>query len=197
MERLGEIRAADADREAVADALRAHCSAGRLDVPELEERLSAALTARTIADLDRLVADLPGGRPLAPASVVPSATPVRPGLPGLRAFHQRHLLDVSLGRAFEQAVTHIVPAMVRVGYDVVAQSEPHMLAFECREHPAWVPFACIFLFPVGLVALAFRETQRIVVTFEEVGAERTRVTVRGTARRPVRKAFARLGQTPR
>jgi hypothetical protein len=56
------------------------------------------------------------------------------------------------------------------------------------------PFVCVLLFPVGLVALAFRETQRIVVTFEEAGHEQTRITVQGSARRPVRKAFAGLSR---
>jgi hypothetical protein len=57
-----DLRASDADREAVADILRAQCAAGRLEVWELEERLSAALAARTLGDLDRLLADFPDGR---------------------------------------------------------------------------------------------------------------------------------------
>ncbi len=39
--------------------LRAHGTVGRLDVGELEERVAAALTARTAADLDALTRDLP------------------------------------------------------------------------------------------------------------------------------------------
>jgi DUF1707 SHOCT-like domain len=192
-----ELRAADADREAVADALRAHCLAGRLEVVELEERLSAALAARTLGDLDRLLADLPGERPARfPASGDPTP-PVKVGLPGLRSFHQRHVLSTDRRTAFARALEHIVPSMVRVGYDVVAQNEPQMLVFECRERPAWVPFVCIFLFPVGLVALAFRETQRIVVTFDEPEPDQTRITVQGTARRSVRKAFAALSRATR
>ncbi len=188
------MRAADADRDAVADALCAHGAAGRLDVPELEERLAAALAAGTLDELDHLLADLPGGRSAAPPASVGPATPAKAGFPGLRDFHQRHVVDGSRRATFQLALERIVPSMVRVGYDVAGRSEPHMLVFECREHPAWVPFACVLLFPIGLVSLAYRETQRVVVTFEELGPDQTRITVQGTARRPVRKAFAQLSR---
>jgi hypothetical protein len=54
-----ELRASDADRERTVAALRDHGGAGRLDVDELDERTEAALRARTLAELDALVADLP------------------------------------------------------------------------------------------------------------------------------------------
>jgi Domain of unknown function (DUF1707) len=54
-----EIRAADSDRERVADRLRDAAAEGRLDSEELEERLERALRARTYAELEALMADLP------------------------------------------------------------------------------------------------------------------------------------------
>jgi Flp pilus assembly protein TadB len=65
MARYGSLRASDADREAVTARLGDAASEGRLDPDELEERVEAALRARTYRDLSRLVADLPGerGRP--------------------------------------------------------------------------------------------------------------------------------------
>src|SRR5206468_10356174 len=54
-----ELRAGDADRERTGAALREHAGAGRLDVDELDERIEAALRARTFVELDALVADLP------------------------------------------------------------------------------------------------------------------------------------------
>jgi hypothetical protein len=63
------IRASDADREATAGTLRDHAVAGRLTTDELDERAGRALAARTVGELDALVADLPGHRP-APAKVV-------------------------------------------------------------------------------------------------------------------------------
>ena len=73
MVRNRSIRASDADREATAGTLRDHAVAGRLTPDELDERVGRALAARTLGELDALVADLPrggaGARP-APAKVV-------------------------------------------------------------------------------------------------------------------------------
>lgn len=51
--------ASDADRDAVTDRLRDAAGEGRLQSEELEERVDAALRARTYGELRRLVADLP------------------------------------------------------------------------------------------------------------------------------------------
>ena len=59
MERRSILRASDADREQVAERLRKAASEGRLIAEELEQRLEAALTARTYGELDALVSDLP------------------------------------------------------------------------------------------------------------------------------------------
>jgi Domain of unknown function (DUF1707) len=56
---MSELRASDADRERVADRLRAAGGEGRLSPDELEERLEAAFAARTEAALAPLTADLP------------------------------------------------------------------------------------------------------------------------------------------
>ena len=60
------IRASDAERDRVVEALRTHAEAGRLNADELEERVDLALHATTRADLDALQEDLPGPRPRAP-----------------------------------------------------------------------------------------------------------------------------------
>ena len=57
------MRAADADRERTAEALRRAAGEGRLEPDELEERLDAAFAARTYAELEPLTADLPAPRP--------------------------------------------------------------------------------------------------------------------------------------
>jgi|SRR5271165_475600 len=56
------IRAADADRERVAERLRKACTEGRILTEELEQRLEATFSARTYSQLDAVVADLPGRR---------------------------------------------------------------------------------------------------------------------------------------
>lgn len=53
------IRASDADRERIAARLREHYAEGRLTREELDERISAALGARTYGDLRGVMADLP------------------------------------------------------------------------------------------------------------------------------------------
>ena len=54
------IRASDEDRDRVASMLREHHAVGRLTVDEFNERLDKAYAARTMGDLDELLADLPG-----------------------------------------------------------------------------------------------------------------------------------------
>ena len=56
------LRAADADRAAVATVLGEHMAAGRLTLDEYDERLTRAYAARTYGELDELTADLPATR---------------------------------------------------------------------------------------------------------------------------------------
>ena len=58
----GKIRAADADRDGVVERLNIAYSEGRLSKDEHDGRLENALSARTYADLDQLVTDLPAAR---------------------------------------------------------------------------------------------------------------------------------------
>ena len=57
------MRASDAERERVVEALRKHAAAGRLSVGELEERSASAYAARTLGALAPLLADLPEPAP--------------------------------------------------------------------------------------------------------------------------------------
>ena len=54
-----ELRASYADRDRVVEVLRVAAGDGRLTAAELDERVEAALTARTYRELERLTADLP------------------------------------------------------------------------------------------------------------------------------------------
>jgi Domain of unknown function (DUF1707) len=53
------IRASDADRDRIAAALGDHHAAGRLTLEEFQERLDLAYAAKTLGELDDLMADLP------------------------------------------------------------------------------------------------------------------------------------------
>jgi hypothetical protein len=57
------MRASDADRDRVLDVLREAAAEGRLTPDELDERMGAALAARTLGELAALTADLPAGLP--------------------------------------------------------------------------------------------------------------------------------------
>ena len=78
-DRRPEIRAGDADREAVIERLRANVSDGRLTMDEFEDRVALVWMARTFGDLDRITDDLP-----VPASMHPPARPPRPSGPPVR-----------------------------------------------------------------------------------------------------------------
>ena len=60
------MRASDADREQVAEVLRAAAGDGRLTLAELQDRLEALYAARTYGELEPVVSDLP-------VSTLPSA----------------------------------------------------------------------------------------------------------------------------
>jgi class 3 adenylate cyclase len=60
------VLASDADRERVVEVLRTAAGDGRLTADDLDERLEAALTARTLADLEPLLADLTAAAAQAP-----------------------------------------------------------------------------------------------------------------------------------
>ena len=101
------VRASDADRDRTAEALRVQAGEGRLEPDELEQRLEAAFSARTLADLDALTADLPAresrqerSRPRSPApitmllvaAIVTLAIVVRPAIwfALIPALHMKH-----------------------------------------------------------------------------------------------------------
>jgi hypothetical protein len=187
-----DIRAADEDRERVATALRTHCEAGRLTIDELEERLAAAYAAKTLGELDALMTDLPA-LPTRPAAAPPPQAAVGAGGPGLRAFHQRYELAVSRDVAFRHALDNIVPAMVAFGYELTHRHDGRLLTFAIDERPGWVPFVCVFAFPLGLLALLARNRYTVTIEFDELaGGEGSVMRAYGRARRPVRKAFADL-----
>jgi hypothetical protein len=113
------------------------------------------------------------------------------GLPGLRPFTTRAELEAGPGRVEAEALRTIAPALNRYGYEL-RQRSPATLVFERRGRPGWVPFVAVFLFPLGLAALAVYETQRIVISIDGLEGGGTALTAYGTAPRAVRKAFAEL-----
>jgi hypothetical protein len=75
----GRVRAADADRDRVTAILSMAYSEGRLSRDEYDARLERALSARTYADLDDIVTDLPASKATvpSPAAITVVTTPAR------------------------------------------------------------------------------------------------------------------------
>jgi hypothetical protein len=71
------MRASDQERDATVQRLQVAFAEGRLADAEFDERMRAALSARTHGDLDELLTDLPA----ATAPVVPRPAPPAAGLP--------------------------------------------------------------------------------------------------------------------
>ena len=92
------MRASDSDRERTASLLREHHAAGRLDAAEFNDRLDKAFEAKTMGDLDALLADLPG----IDLYRLPAAS-IRPAPPG--AIRPRTGSGSALGRRGEGAIS--------------------------------------------------------------------------------------------
>lgn len=76
-----EMRASDADRDAVLSDLSEHFQAGRLTLEEFEDRAGRVLAARTWGELKDLLRDLPGTLPgpqVQVAAAYSAAWPERP-----------------------------------------------------------------------------------------------------------------------
>lgn len=66
----GDLRASHEDRDRVVELLRVAAGDGRLTAEELDDRLEAALTARTYGELAVLIRDLPAAPGFAPPTQV-------------------------------------------------------------------------------------------------------------------------------
>jgi hypothetical protein len=70
------IRISDADRERIVERLREHYAVGRLTSDELDERVTAALSAKTYGDLRAVMTDLPEPETVGAAGAAgPAGTP--------------------------------------------------------------------------------------------------------------------------
>jgi hypothetical protein len=77
------VRVGDADREAVAAQLREHYADGRLTLEELNERIDQTFAAKTKADLNTVMRDLPqASRPGAGLPYAGTGWPGQAGSPG-------------------------------------------------------------------------------------------------------------------
>jgi hypothetical protein len=71
-DRREDLRAADVDRQFVAERLKAALDEGRLSLGEYDDRLKETYAARTYGDLDGILKDLPGFHPMGGSQLEPS-----------------------------------------------------------------------------------------------------------------------------
>ena len=71
-QRREELRAADVDRQFVAERLKGALDEGRLSLSEYDERLQEVYAAKTYGDLDKVLVDLPGFVPVEHSQMVPA-----------------------------------------------------------------------------------------------------------------------------
>jgi hypothetical protein len=93
--KAAQLLASDTDRDTTVDILCAAVGDGRLTLAELDERVGAALSARTCTQLAALIADLPGRQRTSPAQRLKPTDDtaerlrrgerLRPGNPGARS----------------------------------------------------------------------------------------------------------------
>jgi Domain of unknown function (DUF1707) len=183
-----DLRASDADREAAVDALRAHALAGRLTSDELEERVEKAYAAKMLSELAALQVDLPrlAVRPHRP----PDRPPRRPWIPGRLAFTSRWHSPADAKVTMRELMTFVVPPMERWGYDLTQRWDGR-LRFERETRPIWTILVAVLLFPFGLLALLYKDRERITIDLDE-DENGTTLVASGIAPLPVRRAFAEL-----
>ncbi|MYS83342.1 DUF1707 SHOCT-like domain-containing protein [Embleya scabrispora] len=81
-----ELRASDADRDRYVNVLRDALAEGRLTTDEHAERVDAALAARTLRQLEPLIADLPTPGPIGYEPAAANTVPPHPARSNMFAF---------------------------------------------------------------------------------------------------------------
>ena len=129
------LRASDADREAIVARLQTAFAEGRLDMPELDERMSGAYAAKTIGELKAFTHDLPpaGANVDLPSLTPPRDVAARPSEPRPQPKQQSHS-GISVFRWG-------MPPIVLIGLIVwFATSDRHHSDF-----PWWIIFVIIWV----------------------------------------------------
>jgi hypothetical protein len=112
-----DIRASDADRDAVAEFLKGHYAAGRLTQDELDTRVEAAYAAVGLGQLERLVGDLPAPSAPAPAR----RRGARPAVTGVAlAVLAVAALSVVPGELWAALLIMAIPMLIFGGFALMA-----------------------------------------------------------------------------
>ncbi|MGH2970098.1 MAG: hypothetical protein ACRDK0_13690, partial [Solirubrobacteraceae bacterium] len=114
----------------------------------------------------------------------------QPRWPGKYAFAESWRAPARRERAMRELLEHVAPPLHRYGYELVERM-PDRLVFARSRRPIWTFVVAVVLFPFGLLALLYKDEERLAIDLlEDAGG--TLVTARGTAPLAVRRAFATL-----
>jgi hypothetical protein len=170
------------------EALRSHAMAGRLDIDELDERIEKAYAAKLLSELAVLQVDLP--RLAVRPHRAPEQRRKRPMVPGKMGFTSRWHSPADARITMRELMTFVVPPMERWGYDLTQRWDGR-LRFERETRPIWTILVAIFLFPFGLLALLYKDRERVTIDLDEDEGG-TNLVASGVAPLPIRRAFAEL-----
>lgn len=188
---MTELRASDADRERVIDALRLHHADGRITSDELDERIGAVWTSKHVSELAAITSDLPDierARERAPAPAPPRRLPRRPGKLGFSATWRAPSHPTAV---MVELLGDVAPRLADVGYRVTERRGDRVV-FTRRRVPGWVWIPAILLFPFGLFAFFARTEDHIEVELLPQPDGSTVVYAGGVAPLHIRRAFAEL-----
>jgi hypothetical protein len=136
------VRASDADRERTATLLREHHAVGRLTPEEFNERVDKALAAKTLGDLDLLLADLPAidlyQLPAAGIRPTPPGGLRRRGGPGLNRRSDGAMLPRQIETWLTWTAASALLLAVWLGVGIAAGGA------------AWLPWFLLVVVPWGL-----------------------------------------------
>jgi hypothetical protein len=184
------LRAGDSDRAAVVHLLRAHHLEGRLTVEEFEERVGQAHRAVTLIELGYLHSDLPELPARGAGTAMTRSERRAPRVPGSFSFVERVELDVTPAVARDRAFAHIAPALARDGYVLSVVGDA--LMFRRHTRPPWTILLAVFTFPIGLLALTYRNSDEVIVEIRPGAHGGTELIAHGVGPLSVRRAFASL-----
>jgi hypothetical protein len=140
----GRLRASDADREKTVALLREHHAVGRLTAEEFNDRLEQVYQARTLGELDTLLADLPA----IDLYQLPSAS-IRPGPSPRRSVRRREGPGAHLDRSADNSVAWTAQVARWTGLGVVSMLVWLGLAVAAGGL-AWIPWFLLIVIPVAV-----------------------------------------------
>ncbi|MEU6246712.1 DUF1707 domain-containing protein [Glycomyces sp. NPDC047010] len=122
-----QMRASESDRQVVMERLRQAVEEGRLDVPEYQDRVDAAMRARVYSELDVLISDLRQLPP--PGFAEASMEPTREMRPDSLSKANQQLRDGADERSSKWKIAGVAVAIAAVACLVIFILSPQLFLY--------------------------------------------------------------------